>query len=706
MPRSAASRIIRFNEFEVDVSSGELRRKGVKVKFQGQPFQVLLMLLERPGEVITREELRNQLWPADTFVDFEHGLNSAIRRLRDALSDSADTPVFIETLPRRGYRFLVPVTENGNKPDAGISPAPQTAELPISSRIKTSRRELTIAIIVTILGCAVLMLIRLTRSGPLPKVLESRALTNDGLPKFSLTTDGARLYFIRKVAGKPVLSEMSVQGGDVAPISIPFEDPVVYDISPDRSALLVGGNVREKAREVWIVPIPAGAPHRVGNLLATGASWGPDGMHIAYVRGRELYITNVGGSEQRSLGTMSGYLSTPRYSLDGKKIRFSMYDATTTNSISIWEIGVDGKQLRRVALDGSERTGTSSRCCGVWSVNGSYFFYSTYLINQRMGQDLWVSTDSSGFFTTAPTTEKLTSGPLGFDSIIPSSDGRKLFAIGTQARAELVRHDAHSNTFEPFLGGISATDVEISRDGQWAAYVSYPDLTLWRSRVDGSERMQLTFSPTEAFKPRWSPDGRQIAFTDLGPSSRARVFLVPRDGGLPAPMLAKDQENEIDPSWAPDGKSMVFARTHLDPELAIFAANIATGELHMVPSSKDLTGPTLSPDGRFLAALSRDWMALMLYDTRTQQWQELRRTDSRAIGYCNWSLDSNWLYCRFGHVVARTRIADRRTEQIVDLSSIPELNPSWIGLAQDNSVLLDRDQSVRDIYALTLSSPK
>src|SRR5712671_4957271 len=103
--------ILRFGVFEVDVRAGELRKQGVRVKLQEQPFQVLTVLLQCPGEVVTREELRNQNWPADTFVDFDNSLNTAINKLREALGDSAESPRFIETLPRRGYRFIAPVTE-------------------------------------------------------------------------------------------------------------------------------------------------------------------------------------------------------------------------------------------------------------------------------------------------------------------------------------------------------------------------------------------------------------------------------------------------------------------------------------------------------------------------------------------------------------------------------------------------------------------
>src|SRR6266487_6359034 len=117
-PEAQAPSILRFGVFEVDLRSGELRRQGVRIKLQEQPFHVLTVLLQRPGEVVTREELRSQNWPADTFVDFDNSLNTAINKLREALGDSADNPRFIETLPRRGYRFITPVTSEDRKASA------------------------------------------------------------------------------------------------------------------------------------------------------------------------------------------------------------------------------------------------------------------------------------------------------------------------------------------------------------------------------------------------------------------------------------------------------------------------------------------------------------------------------------------------------------------------------------------------------------
>ncbi len=135
---STNARSICFGVYELDLKAGELRRQGVKVKLQEQPFQILLMLLERPGEVVTREEIQQKLWPADTFVDFEHGINAAVKRLREALGDSAENPRFVETLTRRGYRFIYPVAPvsppaKGGDEDIAATAAAKTGDEDIAA---------------------------------------------------------------------------------------------------------------------------------------------------------------------------------------------------------------------------------------------------------------------------------------------------------------------------------------------------------------------------------------------------------------------------------------------------------------------------------------------------------------------------------------------------------------------------------------------
>ena len=240
------------------------------------------------------------------------------------------------------------------------------------------------------------------------------------------------------------------------------------------------------------------------------------------------------------------------------------------------------------------------------------------------------------------------------------------------------------------------------------AYVAYPELTLWRSRLDGSERRQLAFPPMEAFLPRWSPDGTQILFTDLQIGKAPKIYVVASEGGTPQEVMPEDKLNEMDPTWSPDGSSIVFSRSHLDTNPAIYRVELKTHGISKVPDSDGLTSSRLSPDGRYVAALSSDWMKLMLYDFKTGKWVELIVLRKGEIGYPNWSHDGKYVYVidtSAGPVIERVSVADHKTERIVDLQGMQQPLLGWMGLAADDSPLLRRDASAHEIYVLDLELP-
>ena len=183
-------RLVRFGTFEVDLPAGELRKSGVKLKLTGQPFQVLAILLERPGEVVTREELQKRLWP-DTFVDVDHNLNTAINKIREVLGDSAESPRFVETLPRRGYRFIASV-------DGGVPSSNQLAEEVPPTKAKEDLCIYGLAILGAVVVTAGTLALWKTafRTPSAPRVLRFTRLTNDGQAKSGpMATDGSRIYF-------------------------------------------------------------------------------------------------------------------------------------------------------------------------------------------------------------------------------------------------------------------------------------------------------------------------------------------------------------------------------------------------------------------------------------------------------------------------------------------------------------------------------
>lgn len=500
---------------------------------------------------------------------------------------------------------------------------------------------------------------------------------------------------------------MSVHGGESLRMETPFVDPDIYDISPDRSELLVGGAGHKTGKDLWVVPVPAGAPQRVGDIIVSGGvCWAPDGAHILYPRGHDLLLVRHDGTEIRKLATLAGFTGRPRYTPGGDRVRFTVYDH---DGLSLWEMRADGKGPHRLSPEGGD---SLQQCCGSWSADGQYYFFlanfrATPLANPVVGGDLWVARANGGATGQTDGASRLTTGPLAYSALAFSRDGSKIFAVGTQARAELTRYDPRSNAFEPYLGGISALDADISRDGNWITYVTFPDFAVWVSQLDGSHRRQLTFAPTHGFLPRWSPDGNRIVYTDLRTEGRSRVFIVPRDSGVPTPLIANDPNNEIDATWMPAGSSIVFARGHLDPDLAIYQIDLQTRQVRLVPGSKDLTAPRVSPDGRWICALSRDWTTVIIYDLQSEKWQQIAKVDTGVFAYPNWSHDGKWLYARrTSHRAVRINIADHHIDPVVDLRDFPEPGPSWMALLPDDSLLLHRDRSVQEIYALTLQPSK
>jgi serine/threonine protein kinase/Tol biopolymer transport system component len=542
---------------------------------------------------------------------------------------------------------------------------------------------------------------------PMPRVSQYVQLTHDGQPKSLIGTDGARLYLdlgagdSGSSAGHSI-AEMSTAGGEPRKLSImPTPNMVPVQLSPDGSEILaVDGHGAPPRGPLWSLPVLGGSPRRLGDVEAETAVWSPNRKLLAYSNVSDLFVARADGTEPHKLLTMKGDIKNIAWSPDASYLRFDTTESVGTLGQQLaWEVAADGTHLQRLFAG---LHNPPDECCGRWTADGKYFVF------QSNGQ-IWILPQSTGWLHSSLKPISLTSSPLSLSAPIPSRDGKRLFVSGQTFRGELMRYESNSSHFSPFLGGISAEYVAFSKDGQWVAYVSYPEGTLWRSKVDGSQRQQLTYAPMYAVLPRWSPDGKEIIFFEFAVSSEkpARIYEVSPAGGSPRPVLPEDRQQQLDPNWSPDGSKIVFGGESNDPSSTIRVLDFATREASSLPDSQGYFSPRWSPDGRYISAFSADSTKLLLFDLKAQKWSELA---SGSLGWLNWSHDGQYVYLldtRGNNSVVRIRVSDRKSETVAELSAFASTGRygGSLALTPEDAPLLLRDRGTQDIYVVDLEAP-
>jgi len=724
-------RVARFEGFEFDLRAGELCRNGDKpASLAEQPFRILAMLIEHPGDLVTREEIRNALWPNGTIVEFEHSISAAINRLRQVLGDSAEESRYIETLARRGYRWRVGV-EWVEKPRASGMEArtashegrpthqPQAETPPM----QTPRAKIVVVarrLLIVLASCVVLMLVvALARPVvPPPRVKGVHQITHVGTIAFnqSLLVSGSRIYFLDGENGESQLRYASLDDGSIFPVEKPFAKAELHDISPSGNELLIGEitpgvPLTIWERTLWRLPVPSGTPRRVGSVFADDAAWSPDGRTIVYTNESEqsLNLVDADGSNPRKLVSLPGRPLKPRWSPDGRLIRASVIDPKG-GGISLWQVDASGHNVTRTLPGWSS---PSRAWPGRWTRDGGYFLFTG---SQGGTRNIWALRDRRDVLRRSRTEPvQLTDGPLNFYLPVPSSDGKTIYALGIQRRGQLMRYDARSRQFEPYANGLSADHVAFSPDGTWMAYVTYPEGALERSRLDGSERMQLTFAPMRASLPQWSPDGSQIAFgATLNPGAASKIYLVSANGGSPRLVLSRASEEQSLPNWSPDGQSLLFASADDSGSgWAVHSLNLKTGKDAVLPGTVGIRDGSASPDGRYLAVISASTHSLALHDMISGTNRQL----AQMADFPHWSPDGKYVYYstlmqnfvlppeQIG--VYRVKIADGKIDRLVPAPSFPVTGNFgfWTGLAPDGSTLVLRELGTSDIYALDADLP-
>jgi eukaryotic-like serine/threonine-protein kinase len=544
----------------------------------------------------------------------------------------------------------------------------------------------------------------LTRPVAPPRVTRTTQLTNTNRPKSGVVTDGSRLYFVDGQAG---LSQTSVTGGETIPVPTSLEDTGfsnLFDIAPDGPVLLMNtarGTVLDGP--LWTVPVLGGTPRRLGSTEGHTAAWSPDKKRIVYCKGNEIFMANSDGSNVLLLLTTAGTPSDISWSPDGLLLRFTLNDPNTNNR-SIWQTSVSGKNLRPLLAGWNS---SPNECCGNWTADGKYFVFQA----SRDGTaNLWAIREHTGLFSSSHQEPvQMTTGPMNVGDPVPSRDGKKLFVQGWQPRGELMRYDTKIGQLVPYLAGISANGLDFSRDGEWVAYNDATDGTLWRSKVDGTQKLQLIFPPMLGYLPKWSPAGHQIAFFGHPPGEPWHLYLVSPQGGSPE-LIYSSETNLADPNWSPDGKSLVFGANSLNNQgSAIFILDLKTRKATKLPGSDGLYSPRWSPDGRYIAAIPLDSLKMMLFDFNTQKWTDLADI---FVAYPQWSRDSRYLY--FNGILNnlegyyRLQVSDRRLERLFSMKGFQAAGGAfgnWSGLGPDESPLLVRDASIQEIYALDWDAP-
>ncbi len=572
--------VFQFGVFNLNAETGELRKHGVKLRLPDQPVQVLTLLLERSGEVISREEIQKRLWPENTYVDFDNAINSSVRKLRDALGDSADNPRFIETLSRRGYRFIAPVSR---APGLERQPAVEKRE-PIPKR-RRNWWAVGIASAALIVGIAASILWRVEKTDNTSGEAPFPAVPLTGNPGFetgpSFSPEGTRVAYSWEEPGKhvsniyvklvgpgdPVRLTSGVDG-DFGPAWSPDGRSIAFlrARAPFRAAVMItsamGGQERELA-EVTLNTRTILGHWRALEVPPPYLVWSSDGKWLLSTEqarpgeSASLVRISVESGEKRVItsppvhGNGDGALAL---SPDGKQLAFARSAGLFERDIYLLKLAEDASpkgEPRRLTAESKEIDGLS------WTPDGQRLVFSS----KRGGRlELWqlrVAGSGKAVRLNAPGEDPR--------EVAVSKEGRHLVYSHQFFHYSVWRFPLSGKTAAPaaplIASARSGHHSKYSPDGKQIAFESNRSGSdeIWVCNADGSNQVQLTSFRSWAGSPRWSPDGQKIAF-DGNAAGNWDIYVINSHGGKPRRLTA-GAANEYRPSWSHDGKWIYYAST-------------------------------------------------------------------------------------------------------------------------------------------------
>ena len=580
---------VRFGPFEADLETHELWKNGVKLKLGGQPFEILALLLNRPGQMVSREELQKEIWTADTFVDFNHGLNAAVNKLRETLSDSAEEPKYIETLPRRGYRFIgtienavsevkltmVPVNPEVVPPATPVIALAQTASTVHTftgqkARVSTRRRLAAWVFVTAVLAGSTLIVHRWWESRGAEikegreRLGEARALSNtltlvpDPASDPAISPDGKMVAFRRNsyapaAAGIFVtssygkaLTQLTQHPGDCCPAW-----------SPD-GKMIAFSRIATDEYGIYVVEARGGAPRKISHedprKKRGELAWTADGNFIAFSGdspkgGAQIFLVSVNDSSVRPLSEPQGQDRDwgPSFSPDGTQMAFVRTSGAGFPE-EIFVMPANGGAARLLTYDRAAIMGPPA-----WSEDGTSIIFSS---TREGDPTLWKILASGG------TAARIEGTGTGTWHPSVARQGGKMAAQKILGSSGIYRVSLEEGTGKWAQTIVTSTNgrnegPRVSPDGKRLVFMSdrSGSLEIWASNRDGSDTTQLT-NLHGCGTPRWSPDGLSVAFDTTGNGPHA-VWVISALGGTPR-ALVKDQFDNVVASWSHDGKWIYF----------------------------------------------------------------------------------------------------------------------------------------------------
>lgn len=583
---NTASKRIRFGEFELDLRAGELRRGKARIRLQEQPFQILRMLLERPGEVVTREEVQQRLWPKDTIVEFDHSIGTAIKKLRQALGDEAASPRYVETLPRRGFRFIYPevvwpetpaeaTPAEGAAAEAALARMPQPQ--PARRNLPGRRWRFALAVVAAVLLCAAGWIAwRKAKGGRPARSFDDSSMTqvtaSTGLDmQPSLSPDGSAVAYSSDQNGNfEIYVKALAPGGGQMQLTSDGAGNFEPAWSPDGKFIAYFSQQRDG---IWVIPALGGAARRL-TTFGSWPAWSPDSAKIAFqsqpltdfgqtafpaMPPSTLWVVSAAGGTPVQLthpGVPSGGHGAPTWSPDGKRIAFS---STSTSLGQIWSVPAGGGVPQLLVANRSLDP--------VYGPEGRYLYYSRgwtaswQLMRVPLKPDGTVAGNEEMFKN---------SGSVLYKGVSFSANGRLIAFSGMTAGDNL-----QSVRVSPATGEEIGPPVALTHD-----------------------------TNVRKTQPIFSPDGSKVAFSVIQIGAETEIWLVDADGknehplSIPSPYL-------LLPGWLPGGQRLGFT-AHQNGKTLLESFDLASGTTSLLRVFDPNDAPlTLSPDGKQVAYGSR-----------------------------------------------------------------------------------------------------